>query len=326
MISQGQTGTYVSATGPIDLPRPKRRKHRPARQRHVCPDCDLPLVRPGAFHVCLDLSAPEPVIAKVAKAKRTQSPRSADHAANLAAAQRQRWAERRASQASRDAEIIARYATGEVGISSIASEFGIGRETVRRILVDAGVEIRKPGATIARSNWKTALTDEQHTEAADLYRSGETTEQIAKRYNVSPSTVNNALRRSGITLRPSGGRKGYGRVASLGPDLAARYVTGESIKSIAASIGASPNAVRMVVRDQGVTIRSSADEQRGKPGKALRVWSDAEIADVARCYEAGMSINNIARRHSSSDKTIRPLLEAQGITIRPRGGQKKRAA
>ena len=70
MKTYGQTGTYVSATGPIDLPRPKRGRRGHVATQPRCTTCRLPLSRPDSPHVCLDLSKPEVVVAvKVVKGK-----------------------------------------------------------------------------------------------------------------------------------------------------------------------------------------------------------------------------------------------------------------
>lgn len=59
MKNYGQVGTYVAGTTSLDLPRPtkgRRKGHIAVQPR--CPKGHV-LVRPGAFHLCLDLSQPE---------------------------------------------------------------------------------------------------------------------------------------------------------------------------------------------------------------------------------------------------------------------------
>lgn len=150
MKNYGNAGTYVAAQSHIDLTRPTKRRRGHVAVQPRCPKCRLRLSGRGD-HLCLDLTQPEPVVEKAEKGPRKMSPRSAEHTANLGAAQRERWAR---ENASRSAAIVERYSQGDLGIVGLAREFRTSRKTISTALHYAAaqglVEIRKPGHTIAK--------------------------------------------------------------------------------------------------------------------------------------------------------------------------------
>lgn len=90
-------------------------------------------------------------------------------------------------------ELAARYEAGET-IKALAASYGVGKETIMRHLVRAGVQTRRRG-----------LTDEQASEAKRLYEDGATIAAIATKLGAAFSTVQSSLVRQGVAMRPRGG-------------------------------------------------------------------------------------------------------------------------
>jgi len=76
-------------------------------------------------------------------------------------------------------------------VAELASELGLHRR--QRPLQRHGNGTRTPG-----------LTADQAVEAAQLYLEGLSTARLAGRYGVTPHTVNAALRKQGVEIRPPG--------------------------------------------------------------------------------------------------------------------------
>lgn len=93
-------------------------------------------------------------------------------------------------------QMIAEYEAG-ASLISIATARRMGKQTVSRLLSDAGVRIRRQG-----------LDDVQVAHAADAYLSGQTTREIAEDLGVGHAMVWRALKRAGIELRPQFRRQG----------------------------------------------------------------------------------------------------------------------
>jgi hypothetical protein len=74
----------------------------------------------------------------------------------------------------------------------LAAEFGIHRDTVHNILKQQGV-LRPPG-----------VQPEDLPGAIRLYEDGWSIAQLAAALEVSPSTINRALRKAAVPIRPPG--------------------------------------------------------------------------------------------------------------------------
>lgn len=99
-------------------------------------------------------------------------------------------------------EVICLYLEG-VNTYTIAKSFGCHRNTVSRILKDAGVNV-----TIEKINLD---------EAIRLYESGWTTKQIAEKYDMSNNAVSRRLRAAGVKC----GRDGIIRKISISNNIIA---------------------------------------------------------------------------------------------------------
>lgn len=110
-----------------------------------------------SFHVCIDLTEPEPAAPAQPKTagtftgERFEGRVSEEAREKISLANRERWKTRNRA---RDEAMINRYRQGDVGYSDLEQEFGITRNTVVRVMKlaekDGLVKIRRPGATLAK--------------------------------------------------------------------------------------------------------------------------------------------------------------------------------
>lgn len=95
------------------------------------------------------------------------------------------------------ADLARRYKAGET-VKALAAEFGMHRQTVRAVVAGVRVPVRT----------RQRLTADQVDEIQRLYRSGLTTTEIGEFFEVYASTIQRALKRRGVALRPAAPRPG----------------------------------------------------------------------------------------------------------------------
>lgn len=104
------------------------------------------------FHICIDLSSPEPTAPKSHK-KRFHEMSPAQKAA-WDESQKLRWQEHHDKHRDRDAKIVERYNEGNVGYRALSEEFGCAHTTIQRVLKNAELAgqtvIRKRGKTLVK--------------------------------------------------------------------------------------------------------------------------------------------------------------------------------
>lgn len=114
-----------------------------------CAICKMPY---QGFHICLDLSTPEPRLPEMKRAPRRTG--KIQDTSEMAEAQRARWERYREDTFRRDEEIINWYAQGGIGYKDIQRKYGIGQGTTQKILKrgeDEGrLTIRRRSHTLAK--------------------------------------------------------------------------------------------------------------------------------------------------------------------------------
>jgi hypothetical protein len=99
-------------------------------------------------------------------------------------------------------QVADQYRAG-IAIKVIAATFGIHRQTVREIAVEAGLDPHQRG-----------LHPEDVARATRLYRSGWSLARVGEEFGVNASTAMNVLKREGVEMRP---RQGGRRAGASGP-------------------------------------------------------------------------------------------------------------
>jgi uncharacterized protein (DUF433 family) len=142
-------------------------------------------------------------------------------------------------------------------------------------------------------------------DVADLYRAGWTVQQIAGRYRTAAATILRRLDAAGMARRPQS------LPAPFPADEAARRVRdeGASFASLAREYGVSAGAVGYHMAARGVPAAAHAP----------RVLRAVPPADIARLYQGGLPLAEIAGMHGVSRWVIAARLDAAGVARRPCG-------
>lgn len=108
------------------------------------PGCDYP-----NWHVCL--VGKESKFEEALENRRFRSSTGKGHGQNVGAlvtGLSERWERHREENRERDANLVRDYEAGDVSVRAVSEKYGIAYQTARRIIVDAGVEIRKRGSNV----------------------------------------------------------------------------------------------------------------------------------------------------------------------------------
>lgn len=116
----------------------------------------------------------------------------------------------------------------------------------------------------------------------------------------------------GARLSPSAREK-------LGLKLERQYAKGRSLSELADEHGTSAGRVRLLLLERGVVLRRRGGAVRKPdPSRAARA------RDVARRYDAGATLAELAAQEGVSASTVRNLVERAGGRLRPRGSRPAR--
>lgn len=125
---------YVSGRDPVPLP---------TAAQHITPHDPLVLCRcklrlkPGAFHICLDLSTPEPPPPRPPKPKPQPKPKAAPKGNQIG---------RPRALSDEQANEVARLYLAGATLDVVAEFFGVSRKAVQNILDRLEVPRRRPGS------------------------------------------------------------------------------------------------------------------------------------------------------------------------------------
>jgi uncharacterized protein (DUF433 family) len=92
-------------------------------------------------------------------------------------------------------------------------------------------------------------------------------------------------------------------------DVVAGYEAGGTIDELAVRFGCSARPIRRALIDAGVTFR----------GSGRRSSAAGREARIAELYVAGATLDELAAEYGCQPRTIRRMLVAQEVTIRPTG-------
>lgn len=144
-----------------------------------------------------------------------------------------------------------------------------------------------------------------HSEWMELYNSGESNADIAKKFDVAPKTVWQALKRNGVEMRKS-------KFGNVHEEWVSRYQAGETMANIAKDYETDAANVLFTLRQKGIETRKTPEMI--KHGELLQYH-----AEWAKLYEEGMSANDIARKYDEDDTTVWRAIKASGVETRNAG-------
>jgi hypothetical protein len=168
------------------------------------------------------------------------------------------------------AEIARRYENGEC-VADIGQALSIRRGGVRRVLDAMGYQLPR-------------LKRIDVAEAVRLYRSGLSLKAVAKELGCSHPGIWCALKRSGTATRAVGGPRKHERHA----EIERRLMGNELIKTIAADMGVSHQAIHYIARLLGIAhpMRVPADLD----DEAVEVFFDGYYAPNRLTVTAALAL------------------------------------
>jgi IS30 family transposase len=206
-------------------------------------------------------------------------------------------------------EMLLRYQREEITASALAAQYGVTSQTLLKSLRRRNITIRgeKTAARVGPAEQQRML---------ELYKSGQSTREIAKRLNRSCQAVCNSLRATGLILRDRSVTR-CGRVdGATRKGIEALYVAGGSLDEVAETLGVTKQIVSAELERRGIAKRSV--------GRKTRFADEPEIAaQIIKGYENGCTIPLLAEVYHCSRDAIKKVLVAAGVTLRKDGPGKR---
>ena len=98
-----------------------------------------------------------------------------------------------------EADLARAYEQGAT-VEELAAAYGCSTTTVRDVLAEGGVELRRPGP-------RNPLEGREH-EVAAAYEAGATVRELVDRFGANQRTIRKALADRGVAMRPPGRKPG----------------------------------------------------------------------------------------------------------------------
>ncbi|WP_217231277.1 hypothetical protein [Streptomyces anulatus] len=189
-----------------------------------------------------------------------------------------------------------------LGIHRVAALCRRGPQTTRQILVDAGVQIRRPGTR--------ATERRKPPNAIELYEIGLSINKCSKIARLHGRTVRRQLVEAGIPIRARGS------VLAKPPTLVQLYRRGLSLEHCGIILGISRNTARNRLLKAGITPRPR--------GSRIQWNSDQDGRRLVSLYESGLTIEACSLYFGISYTTARDRLLDAGVPLRKPGRSNNR--
>ena len=205
-----------------------------------------------------------------------------------------------------DRETLARDHHAGVSVERLSRRHHIGASRVRAELAAAGATITSDRSAAIRAGRERAASLNADDVVAAYQQPAVSVRALANRFDVSDNTIRLRLQTAGVRVRSFAELHDHIDVDRL----VAAYQGGVSARGLARQYGLDRLTIRDRLTAAGVTIRPAG-------GTSRSVAIDRRlVAD----YLAGGSLHGLARTRPVSVATIRRILIASGVTIRPAGG------
>lgn len=196
--------------------------------------------------------------------------------------------------------VVLEYTERAQSLTAVANATGLNWRVVRRVLLAAGVQIRKKGP--APRVW----SDEVLTQVTARVKARESVRKIAADIGVPEATLR-------IKLADLGVRSRYHLTPAETAQIVDRYTRGESIQQVADHMGRSRETVRYALVKEKVPLRTARTAPR-----ASRRWPAGTLETAVARRKAGESVARIAADLGIPTTSLRPILRRAGITSGPR--------
>lgn len=184
-------------------------------------------------------------------------------------------------------KVIAEYESG-TSVSTLAMAYGVSDVTVLGLLRRHGVKLRTSQNLPAE-------------EVITRYRQGDSLAILAQHYGVSVKTIQRLMKAHGVERRSSAPQAGVPRVVSAETEakIVQRNRAGESLRSIATSLGISRSAVKSVLDRR--CVAPSGPKRGPRP--------DLPMEEIAKRRASGDTAEQLAADFGVSAATIRRRLQ-----------------
>ena len=193
------------------------------------------------------------------------------------------------------------------GLSSpkLAIKYNRPASTITKILERNNIKRNNPGKS-AR------LTKEKEKKICTEYEIVLSTQKLGKKYNVSPMTIHNILKKHGIKTRKRGS---HSKLFTPEDEekICKEYLIGTGGEKLSKKYKILSKSLYQLLERNGVKIRSM-DE-------IYNLFTDEEQEEICKEYQNSLSANAIAMEKGCSPMTIANILEKHGIEKRDHKGK-----
>jgi len=208
----------------------------------------------------------------------------------------------------------------EEGLSTIklGERFGVSSNTIHSVLVKYNIPRRRRGGW-KKKNPENTFTPEQEQQIRLEYSRGESANSLRIKFGTHQTEIKNILKRGGINLRPPKVNPEDITVLSESEerDIATAYQEGSSAKTLASRYKISPQRVNRILAEHGVKKRDHSETcSLWERDYSLKDFQD----EVARKYEDGQYLREIANHYNVSIGAVITCLEKAGVGRRSSGG------
>lgn len=154
------------------------------------------------------------------------------------------------------------------------------------------------------------MTPAKTNEAIKLYESGQSCNQIAAKFGISPDTVRVAIKDAGVKLDAH--RYKSKRRIPADPDIIQRYRNGESVWALSQSSGLSRTVINRWITEAGLDVRTTSEAGKIRASK----MTPAERA--AQATAANAAARGATRSAASKLATARTIAEQAASGTRKR--------
>ena len=150
-----------------------------------------------------------------------------------------------------------------------------------------------------------AIKNPRITEWIELYDSGVSTAEIAKKFETKPSIVAQALNRRGVKMYKS-------KFSKFHEEWVTRYIAGESMRAIAKDYGTDAANIHFTLRQKGVVCRKTPETIKHEELLKYHV-------EWVELYKGGMSAPKIAMKYGENDTTVWRVVRDSDAEMRKSG-------
>lgn len=208
--------------------------------------------------------------------------------------------------------ILARYQSGE-RLRAICRDEGFNEKNVRRRLRPYGLVGKPLARALLLIGDKDLTVETLAARLVDRFRSGTSVKQIAAETQISCHSVVRLLETAGVQLRFKDSVNNYS--ASDRERITRLYQSGCTVIEIAARTGGKPYAIRRILLDEGIAMRSH--KFTSQP------LTSTKGAKAVRLYQLYRNVKQVAQQLKCTSYKITRHLKQQGIDLRHNSGRKR---